>query len=154
MALTQEKLEYQRNWRRENPEKYREQQKRTQESRKSKINSDFEYFLNYTYKSLEKGAAKRGYEFSLSIDDLREILLSTDRCNITGEPLVFKQNALNKASIDRIDNDQGYYKENVHVVTSQVNRHRLDSDLEEFFDMCCKVAEHLGWQPPVDKKQE
>lgn len=153
MALTQEKLEYQRNWRRENPEKYREQQKRTQESRKSKINSNFEYFLNYTYKSLKKGAAKRGYEFFLSIDDLREILLSTDRCNITGDPLVFQQNTPNKASIDRIDNDKGYFKENVHVVTSQVNRHRLDSDLEEFFDMCCKVAEHLGWRPPVDKTE-
>lgn len=149
MALTPERLEYQRNWRKDNPEKYREQQKRTRESRKSKINSNFEYFLEYTFKSLRRGAKKRGYDFELTKEDLREILLSSDRCNITGEALVFQQNYPNKASIDRINNNLGYYKENCQVVTSRVNRHRLDSDLQDFFDMCCKVAENLGWQPPI-----
>lgn len=152
--MTPERLEYQRKWRRENPEKYREQQQRTRGYRKDRINNDFDCFVDYTYNSLKRGARRRGYEFNLTREDLKEILESSDSCSITGQPLVHRQNSPNKASIDRIDNNQGYYKENVQVVTSRVNKHRLDSDLQDFFDMCCKVAEHLGWQPPVDKKQE
>ena len=39
MALTQERLEYQRKWRAENKDLYKDQQRRTRESQKKKINS-------------------------------------------------------------------------------------------------------------------
>lgn len=154
MALTPEKLEYQRRWRRENPEQYREQQKRTRISRNAKINSDFDYFVDYTYNSLKSGARARDYEFKITKRQLKKILLESRNCGLTGRELTHQQHDPYKASIDRIDNNRGYVKGNFQVVGSRINRHRLDLPLTDFLEMCFDVARHHGWQPPVDQEDE
>lgn len=152
--MTPEKLEYQRRWRKENPELYREQQQRTRENRNIKINSDPEYFFDYMYRGLREGAERRGYAFNLSKRQLKKLLTENTKCALSGRDLVFKQYDPNKASIDRIDNWYGYSMKNVQVVSAQINRHRLDLTVDDFVQMCCEVAQHHGWQPPIDKSQK
>lgn len=148
MSLTPKQLEYQRQWRRNNIEKYQAQKRRHRQNTQRRINSDFECFLRYSFKSLKRGAKRRGYDFQLTMEDLRVLLTGTDRCGITGDELVFQTKSPKKASIDRIDNNLGYTKDNCHVVTAEANRHRLDSDLQKFNDLCCRVAEKLGYLRP------
>lgn len=148
MALTLKQLEYQRRWRKENPEKYREQQKRTRAYKNQRINSDPEEFVSYMYKGLKQGAAARGYAFNLSQKQLKQLLSENTVCALSGRPVVLQQYATDKASVDRINNKYGYSVKNVQVVSQQINRHRLDLSVEEFVKMCCDVAEHHGWEPP------
>lgn len=148
MALTPEQLEYQRRWRKENPEKYREQQKRVREYRNQRINADPEVFIDYMYKGLERGAIARGYAFNLSKKQLKSLLTENTRCALSGRPVVLQQYATDKASVDRINNNHGYSIKNVQVVSQQINRHRLDLSVSDFIKMCCDVAEHHGWTPP------
>jgi hypothetical protein len=154
MAMTPEKLEYQRRWRKENPELYKEQKVRTRELRNLRINSDPDYFLEYMYQGLQRGARSRGYAFNLSKRQLKKLLTENTKCALSGRELVFKQYDPNKASIDRIDNCYGYSNKNVQVVSAQINRHRLDLSVNDFVQMCCEVAQYHGWQPPIDKSQE
>ena len=145
MALTQERLAYQRKWRTENKELYDDQQRRTRESRKKKINSDPAYFINYTFTSLKKGANARGYAFNLSKSQLTELINSNTKCALSGRTLVMKQHDPNKVSIDRINNKHGYSLKNCQTVSQQVNKHRLDLGVSEFVEMCCDVAKNHGY---------
>ena len=145
MALTQEQLEYQRQWRKDNKEQYDDQQRRTRENRKKKINSDPEYFINYTFTSLRGGAEVRGYAFNLNKSQLTKIINSNTKCALSGRTLVMKQNDPNKVSIDRIDNRYGYSLKNCQAVSQQINRHRLDLSVEDFVAMCCDVAKNHGY---------
>lgn len=154
MALTPKQLEYQRRWRRENPDQYKAQQKRTRISRNAKINSDFDCFVDYSYTSLRSGAQARGYAFKITKSQLKKILLEIRNCGLTGRELTHQQHDPYKASIDRIDNNQGYVKGNLQVVGARINRHRLDLPLADFLQMCFDVAKHHGWQPPVDQQDE
>lgn len=154
MALTPERLEYQRRWRKENPEQYRAQQQRTRISRNAKINSDFSYFVDYTYNSLKSGAKARGYDFKLTKQQLKKILKENQTCGLTGRPVTHQQHDPFKASIDRIDNNKGYVRGNFQVVSSRINRHRLDLPLDQFIEMCLDVAAHQGWKPPVDQDDD
>lgn len=151
MALSPERLEYQRRWRKENPELYKEQQARTRANRNVKINSDPEYFFTYMYRGLKEGAERRGYAFNLTRSQLKTLLLENTKCALSGRSLVFKQYDPNKSSVDRIDNRYGYSLKNCQVVSGQINRHRLDLSVEDFVKMCCEVAQHHGWAPPVPK---
>ena len=145
MAMTQKQLEYQRQWRKDNKELYDDQQRRTRESRKTKINSDPEYFINYTFTSLRNGAEVRGYAFNLNKSQLTKIITSNTKCALSGRTLVLKQNDPNKVSIDRIDNRYGYSLKNCQAVSQQINKHRLDLSVEDFVAMCCDVAANNGW---------
>lgn len=150
MALTPEQLEYQRRWRKENPEKYKEQQKRTRQYRNERINSDPDKFVAYMHEGLKRGAIARGYAFNLNKKQLKELLTENTVCALSGRPVVLQQYARDKASVDRINNKHGYSMKNVQVVSQQINRHRLDLSVEDFVAMCCDVAKHHGWQPPND----
>lgn len=46
------------------------------------------------------------------------------------------------------------YIENLQIVTMQVNRAKGQMTNEEFVDMCCKVASHVGgYIAPTDNRE-
>jgi hypothetical protein len=62
-------------------------------------------------------AKARKVLFDLSVDDIR----IPKRCPILGIPILLDGPADNLPSLDRIDNDQGYVRGNVHVVSWRAN---------------------------------
>lgn len=142
MALTQKQLEYQREYRRNNPEIYKRHQKQTIESRNRRMVEDLNFFIDFTYKSLKKGAEVRGYAFNLSKKQLRTLVVTNTHCSLSGRKLTRLPGCPNKISIDRIDNRYGYSMKNVRVVTQQVNIHRLDSTTEDFVELAKDIAKH------------
>ena len=74
-------------------------------------------------------AKKRNLDFDISIDDV----IIPDVCPLLGIPL-FKgtnKSKANSPSIDRIDPDKGYTKDNIWVVSNRANTLKNDASLQE-----------------------
>lgn len=75
-------------------------------------------------------AKKKGLEFSLTKDDI-EI---PETCPIFGIPIKRNDGSgfhNNSPSLDRIDNNLGYTKDNVRVISNRANLLKCDASLEE-----------------------
>ena len=153
MAMTQERLEYQREYRKRTgyassrkyivSDKGKKSIKRAVISRKKRINSDFDTFASYMYSSLKSGAIKRSLAFNITLPQLKKFLNENSMCSSSGRSVTYQQGCPNKASIDRINNRHGYSLKNIRVVCQQVNYARNDMSVEEFEQMCIDVANNI-----------
>lgn len=88
--------------------------------------------------SYKYNAQKRGIEWSVSPEYLWELWLNQHRqCYYTGRILVHGDTA----SLDRIDNNQGYVIGNVKWVHRNVNRMKSNFTDAEFLAICSEVAD-------------
>ena len=166
MPMTQERLEYQRAYRKRTgyaaSRKYQSSEKGKEAlaewrsstegkksiklsfiSRKKRINSDFDTFVSYMYSSLKNGAVKRSLAFNITLLQLKKFLIENTMCSSSGRLVTYQQGCPNKASIDRINNRHGYSLKNIRVVCQQVNYSRNDMSVEEFEQMCMDVANNI-----------
>lgn len=122
---------YSKDWRRNNPDKVREYQRKSRERRR--LNNWLEaetYPEEFLLRRAEESAKARGLTFNLTIDDIHlpescpllDILMFFDSENPRhdGTP-----------SIDRIDNSKGYVKGNVWIISRKANVMKNDASLEE-----------------------
>jgi len=71
-------------------------------------------------------------EMSITPDDLKEALERTDyHCPITGDEFTFGSGALTDWSIDRVDNDKPYTKDNIIVISSRANQAKGELNLTQ-----------------------
>lgn len=76
----------------------------------------------------KKRAQKKSLDFNLVIEDIK----IPRYCPILGIPLyTSKLNADYSPSIDRIDNEKGYIKNNIQIISTRANRIKNDSSFEE-----------------------
>lgn len=98
--------------------------------------------------SLRHGAERRGIPFEITIEEAWDLYLQQKRlCAITGVPLIFSRNYMKDAtkqtaSLDRIDNNKGYTKDNVQWMHKTVNRLKWAFDQEDLIEWCKLIAEH------------
>lgn len=102
---------------------------------------------------LEKSATIRNYEFAIDIKYMWELLEKQNfKCSLSGVDIkVFSNNDCCKkqtASIDRINPQFGYLKENVQWVHKRVNRLKNNLSNDEMIFWCAKINEHH----PVSQK--
>lgn len=84
---------------------------------------EFEVLVANKYRGKVDNAKSRGIDFSLSLNDFRNLLMKK-RCAYTGIPLTLhKQGSPVNAdlTIERIDSERGYVKGNVISVCSAAN---------------------------------
>ena len=153
MAMTQERLEYQREYRKRTgyaaskkyivSDKGKKSIKRAVISLKKRINSDFDAFVAYSVRSLRSGAKTRNLAFNLTKGQIKKFLEENTVCAESGRTVTYQQGCPNKASIDRINNRHGYSLKNIQVVCQQVNYARNDMSVEEFEQMCIDVANNI-----------
>jgi hypothetical protein len=100
------------------------------------------------FNKFKLGAELRGLDWTLTIDDVADVYdKQNGLCALTDESIVFPevghpQNAI--ASIDRIDSAKGYVKENIQLVTKQVNMMKQAYSQELFIQTCMKVAKKFA----------
>lgn len=84
-----------------------------------KRNRGRESWPKYIISQLSGRAKKRGLEFNISVVDI----VIPNVCPIRLTPFVFNEGHVqdNSPSIDRIDNDRGYVKGNVRVISYRAN---------------------------------
>lgn len=113
-------------------------------------NGDRYYYNQQTYRATPEGfitnalsgaktrARKKGFEFSLTAEDLLYMMDSQDmKCAVSGIQMTLEASSRKKAnpfkcSIDRIDSNLGYTKDNVRLVCWAVNQMKADRTDEEF----------------------
>ena len=72
-------------------------------------------------------AKKLGRDFNLTLEDVR----IPERCPIFKTKFVYGDRRL-CASIDRIDNNKGYVKGNIQIISMRANRMKGDNTIKDF----------------------
>lgn len=85
--------------------------------------------IHFIYIRLKASAKKRGIPFFLSEQDLRDKW--TNHCPIYKKELVFFSNSDWSPSVDRINNNIGYTKENIIVISRKANLQKNNTTVEE-----------------------
>lgn len=101
------------------------------------------YIMSAVFANLLRGAEERNLVVEISMDDIYNLFLKQNKkCALTGWDIDFsKEWILNTASVDRIDSDKGYTKDNIQIVHKVVNKCKTDLFQEDFIQMCKAVAQ-------------
>ena len=112
-----------------------------------KMNND-PYALAARRYSKQMSSAKNSRNIAWRLDREKTIRLIAESkyCSISGRSLVFKIGDPDVPSIDRKDSRLGYTKSNIQIASALVNKSKGEMTDDEFFDMCCDVVEHHGYE--------
>jgi len=100
------------------------------------------------WSNIKRGAKKRNHKFDVSIKYAWKLFLDQEKkCALTGIELKFGKSTreiergATTASLDRIKNQLGYIKGNVHWVHKDINLMKQGFSLDHFVCMCKLVCE-------------
>lgn len=89
----------------------------------------------------------RDYEFKITIEDIWDLYLKQNRkCALSGIELRFPTLVSSNdgtASLDRIDNNNGYTKDNIQWVHKHINQMKNNFPQSYFIDLCKLVTERI-----------
>lgn len=89
-----------------------------------------------------KAARDRSHVINITLDDLLELYEAQDhKCALTGIDMVPEPNCHESISIDRINNANGYTRENIRLTTRFANLARSTLSDKAFFDFIAKIME-------------
>lgn len=114
--------------------------------------SDRKNYLKVCLINLRARAKKRGLDFNLDIEDIK----TPAYCPILKIPLIIKEYSTTKGfspnspSVDRIDNNRGYLKDNVQVVSCKANSMKNNATPEELLQFAYWVI--LTYGHLIDKE--
>lgn len=115
-----------------------------------------QYEENKIKKSNWNGLIRRAnhkfYKFDISMDYAWKLFLKQGKkCAISGIDLHFPKNTYTfqkyndgNISLDRIDSQKGYLKDNVQWVYKKVNIMKLDYEINYFLELCKKINNHCS----------
>lgn len=93
------------------------------------------------------GAETRGYVWELTMDDVADLYLKQNKkCALTGWDIEFPEcghASKTACSIDRIDNDMHYSKQNIQLVDSRVNMIKGKWSQDFFIETCLAVSKNI-----------
>jgi hypothetical protein len=93
--------------------------------------------------SIIKAAKTRGIEVDINVKDIYDLYIQQNKkCNLTGVELNFGYNKNTNASLDRIDSEKGYTKDNIQLVHKKINMMKHILPQEEFVSWCKLVVDH------------
>lgn len=98
------------------------------------LNNDIIKWLLY---SSSQRAKRKDMKFDLDRGFIEELLIKQEnKCAITKIPF----DDINRFSIDRIDSSGGYTKDNIQLLTRDINKMKLNFSMDKFVDLCKQVA--------------
>lgn len=111
-----------------------------------RINSDRDLFAGHKFtKQMSAAKKKRNIPWRLDRNKTIKLVAESEYCVVSGRELVFKVGHPDSPSIDRIDSKRGYTRSNIQIVSSTINRAKMDLSDEEFIQLCVDVARHNGY---------
>jgi len=112
---------------------------------RAKVNANIESKAKIFLRNAKNSANKRKQEFSLEINNIVDFWNKQDKiCAYSGLEMTLEAGKLNTVSIERIDSNIGYTKENTILVCQAINRMKSDFSYEDFYMLCQSVAKFLG----------
>ena len=110
---------------------------------------DVSWCLEAKYKKLKEAAMRRkkvsNLEFTITLKDIKELYYNNSKCVLSGIDLtwdVTKTINEQNLSIDRIDSNKGYTKDNIQLVDKRINMMKGVLSDEEFIKLCNLVTSY------------
>ena len=104
---------------------------------------------NY-WSSIKRAALKRKIEFSVTIEEAWEqYKKQIGKCALTGDEISFVRDYSRNcqtASLDRINSQAGYTRENIQWIHKDINKFKRDFDEKTLIEWCFKVLLHKKHQ--------
>jgi hypothetical protein len=111
---------------------------------RDKINSTIEGRAKIFLQNARKSAIKRKQVFELEIKDIVDCWNQQSQiCAYSGRKMTLEHGKLNTVSIERIDSNIGYTKDNTILVCNAVNRMKSDFKLDSFVSFCRDISQFL-----------
>ena len=119
----------------------------------SRVNESRRYgegFIDNLVNSCRSSAKRRGIkgrkrceEFDISTEYVKELIVrQNNKCAVSGVNMIWRNNSgWMMGSIDRLDNNRGYTKDNIRLVCWGVNN-GLSTFSDDFYDMCSCVKDY------------
>lgn len=115
------------------------------EKSRQKKYSSFEGRISTLLISCKNSSIKRNNEFSITREDLIKMWeLQGGKCAYTFFDLETQPNNPYSVSVERIDSNIGYTKDNTILVCNAINRMKSNLDPILFYEMCRSVVATLG----------
>jgi hypothetical protein len=118
-------------------------------------NKNYQDISGSYWRSLKSGAISRKIPFEINIKDIWKLFQQQDGlCALSGIKLTHKKYCYKEngkdiwdngtASLDRIDSNKGYVKNNIQWVHRTINYMKRNLSEDEFINLCKKVVNHIG----------
>lgn len=115
-------------------------------NRIKKIYTGSKFITGKMYNKICSDAKLRGLEMKVSIKELDCLIEKQNfTCALTGQKLIIDKTSRSSkttASLDRIDNSQGYIMGNIQFIHKDINRLKWSFNQEYFIKMCTMVANY------------
>lgn len=112
----------------------------------AKLALDSDRSLTYFFRESRKGAARRNIPFLLTEEEFKGIWKKQKgKCALSGIDLTLEHGSIavpnpTRLSVDRIDSTQGYSKDNVQLITWQLNSAKNVWSNQQLIEVCRAVA--------------
>lgn len=111
-----------------------------------KYNKKYQETYQSKFCEIKKRARKINHKFDISLEDIKLLPL---KCFYTGLPLTLKCNKPNTFSVDRIDSNRGYTKDNIVSCCWVVNRMKSNMSIRQFKKLCTEII--TNYNKPINK---
>lgn len=133
--------------RRETKEARHDRWQRDKAKLKEKLEDDPQYWATKILAQLRYRAKKKGLGFDITAEDIPV----PEYCPVLGIRLILgvdKDDLRDSPSVDRINNDLGYIKGNVMVISVRANELKSDATIEELEAVLNYIREQHGKRDP------
>lgn len=122
-------IEYQKQRRENNKEVFLEYGRTYQKDRRK----NFEYRLQMLINASKQRAKLKNREHSITLEDIKDLYPVDGKCPVFGFNLEFNDAGFRETSpsIDRIDSDKGYTKDNIQIISWKANRLKAYATVED-----------------------
>ena len=122
-------IEYQKQRRENNKEVFLEYGRAYQKDRRK----NFEYRLQMLINASKQRAKLKNREHSITLEDIKDLYPVDGKCPVFGFNLEFNDAGFRETSpsIDRIDSDKGYTKDNIQIISWKANRLKAYATVED-----------------------
>jgi hypothetical protein len=122
-------IEYQKQRRENNKDKVLEYGREYQQNRRE----SFEYRLQMLLNASRQRAKLKNREHTITLEDIKELYPVDGKCPVFGFELEFNTAGFRETSpsIDRIDSNKGYTKDNIQVISWKANRLKAYATVED-----------------------
>lgn len=93
--------------------------------------------LRFILRDARQHSKKYNRKFEITLDDLKKLIeIQGNKCALSD----IEFNEETRPSLDRIDSGKGYEKNNIQLVTIEINRMKSNLPQHKFLDLCFKVT--------------
>lgn len=94
---------------------------------------------------------KREMDFDIDLEFVTNLYYKQGgKCYYTGELMSWRPNDKNSLSIDRLDSNKGYLKNNIVLCIWAINRMKQETEINLFIELCGRVATNNFLNPQIE----